>query len=77
MANVIVMSAAQAALVTKKASPYAEIRPVPMTDGRFYVGVEVINDPAFAQWHAQLAAFAAANQVTYASIAAFLPPGRS
>ena len=73
MANVMVMSAAQAAQVTQKVSPYAAIKPVPMTDGRFYVGVEVVNDPAFAQWHTQLAAFAAANSVPFASISAFLP----
>ena len=50
MANVIVFSAAIRNAIRGKSDldPFSEIEPVLLTDGRYYVGVEVLGDVAYS-----------------------------
>lgn len=75
MPNVLHLTAAQAASVQaggisgpSTISPHATLIPVALTDGTFYVGVEVVTDPAFAD-----RSFAAIPVVAYATISALVP----
>lgn len=69
-ADVIVMTSAQADAVRSKPTPYAAIEPVPLTDGSYIVGEEVLVDPAHA---AKKAALQALPKATAASIKDKLP----
>lgn len=74
MATVIPLSAADAAHVrgaSGVAPEIAALSPFPLTDGRFYLGVEVLSDPMHADEHDYLAALP---QVDFATIASLLPP---
>jgi hypothetical protein len=50
MANVIVFTQAICDAIRGKSDrdPFSEIEPVLMTDGRYYVGVEVLGDVAYS-----------------------------
>jgi hypothetical protein len=74
MPTVIVLTAEQADVVRgpSTARPdFARLQPIALTDGRFYVGVEVLAGPDFAEHHAFLAALP---QVDFATLADLIPP---
>jgi hypothetical protein len=72
MASVILLSADDAAHVRGMSdeTPLASLQPLPLTDGRFYLGVEVLADPAHAEFHDYLSALP---QVDYSEIASLVP----
>jgi hypothetical protein len=74
MSTVILLSAADAQHVRGPSAidpSIAALSPFPLTDGRFYLGVEVQSDPLHADDHDYLAALP---QADYASLASLLPP---
>ncbi len=76
MATVILLTAGQADAVrgpSSEAPELAALVPVALTDGRFYLGVEVLADPDHAT-HATLLGGLA--QADFADLAAFLPSSR-
>lgn len=73
MANVILLTSAEADAVrgpSAEAPTRAALQPVALTDGRFILGVEVLDDPAHAEARAFLAALPTAPA---AEIAGLLP----
>ena len=73
MTTVILLTAAQADAVRGPSSEtpnLASLEPVALTDGRFILGIEVLNDPSHAENHAALAALPTA---AAADIASLLP----
>lgn len=70
--NVIHMTAAQAALVAgvSPIDPNQILTPSPLTDGTFMLGVQNIDNPAFADRRALLQSFP---QVDYSVISALVP----
>jgi hypothetical protein len=74
MATVILLTAAQADQVRGPSTEFptfAALAPIALTDGRCYLGVEVLADPA----HAEAAAFLAGlPHADFATIQALLPP---
>ncbi len=74
MPEVILLTAAQADTVrgpSEEAEAAATLQPIALTDGRFYVGVEVLDDPAHDAHRDVLAALPT---VDFAILAAFLLP---
>jgi hypothetical protein len=74
MSTVILLSAADSAHVSGPSAidpSIAALTPLPLTDGRFYLGVSVLDDPLHAEFHDYLAALP---QADYASLAGLLPP---
>lgn len=73
MPNVIHMTAAQAASVTgKSTTTNAALEPIALTDGTFFVGLEVLAGDAFADRHTLLLSYP---QVDYdAVVVPLLPP---
>lgn len=70
---VILLTSAQAAAVSgpsAEAGNISALAPLPLTDGRFYLGVSVLDDPTHAEHHDALAALP---QADYASLAALMP----
>jgi hypothetical protein len=75
MSLVILLTPAQAAQVrgpSDEAPGLAALQPIALTDGRFILGAEVLNDPLHAEDHAFLASLP---QVDAATVAALLPAG--
>lgn len=73
MATVILLAAADAAHVrgaSGVAPDIAALSPFALTDGRFYLGVEVLSDPLHADDRDYLAALP---QIDIAGIASLLP----
>jgi hypothetical protein len=73
MAMVIVLLAADAAHVrgaSEVAPAIAALSPFPLTDGRYYLDLEVLSDPLHADNHDYLATLP---RVDFASIASLLP----
>lgn len=50
----LILTAAEADAVRGKSGPMAEIVPIPLADGRFVLGSEVLDDPAHAARRATL-----------------------
>jgi hypothetical protein len=74
MSMVILLSATDSVHVSGPSAidpSIAALTPFPLTDGRFYLGVEVLDDPSHAEFHDYLAAL---SQADYASLASLLPP---
>ena len=55
MSHLIILAAAEADKVRGKSFPMAAIEPIPLEDGTFMLGVEVLADPAHAAQSAFLA----------------------
>jgi len=73
MSKVILLTAAQAAAVrgpSETEPKFAALQPAPLTDGRYILGVEVLDDPALAEDRAFLSGLA---QADVADIADLLP----
>lgn len=72
MSTVIVLTAAQATQVRgpSNETPLAALAPVPLTDGRYILGPEVLTNPN----HVEDAAFLAGlPQVDFATVASLMP----
>jgi hypothetical protein len=74
MSKVIVLPEALAVQVRgiSDATQMAFLEPLPLTDGTYFLGAEVLNDPAHAKHRAALSALP---QVDLSNIAALLPKG--
>ncbi len=74
MATIILLTAAQADQVRGPSAEmpnFAALAPVALTDGRFYLGVEVLVDPAHGE---DVAFLSTLPQADFATIQALLPP---
>lgn len=72
MAYVIVLADEQATEIRGPSAvdPQCAIMPIALTDGRFFVGVEILDDPAHAAHHDMLADLP---MVDYETITGLLP----
>ncbi len=74
MSLVLILTAAQAAQVATP-QPFSgdgpALNPLPLTDGRYFVGIEVLADPVLS---ALLAPLGTLPQVDYSTIVPLLPP---
>jgi hypothetical protein len=72
MSTVILLTAADADKVrgVSAETPLAALDPARLTDGRFFLGVEVLSDPAHAEDRDFLSTLP---RVDYASIASLIP----
>jgi hypothetical protein len=73
MATVIILTAAQATQVrgpSDEAPNLAALQPIPLTDGRYILGVEVLTDPLHTEDKTFLSGLP---QADYASLSALLP----
>lgn len=76
MSNVIILSAAQASLVRGYSDrnppgfPLARLDPIPLKDGTFMLGVEVLNDPRHVRFKNVIASLTI---VDMATLTALLP----
>jgi hypothetical protein len=71
---VIILSSAETDQVrgpSHEAPGLASLQPIALLDGTFYLGVETLSDPNFAEHRAMLAALP---QVEFGSIQALVPP---
>jgi len=74
MSLVILLSSAQAAAVrgVSAETSLAALEPRPLTDGRFFLGVEVLADPSHAEHWPLLSSLP---QADYDTIASLVPQG--
>jgi hypothetical protein len=76
MATVILLTAAQAAQVSgasEEVQNFAALQPIALTDGRFILGPEVLDDPAHVEDRAFLSALP---QVEFSTVAALMPKAK-
>lgn len=76
MSTIILLQAADAEHVRGPSSetPRASLQPLPLTDGRFYLGAEVLTDPAHAEFRDYLGALP---QADYSAISSLVPSAPS
>jgi hypothetical protein len=77
MATIILLTAAQATSVrgpSTEAPNFAALAPIPLTDGRCILGVEVLSDPLHAEDATLLSTLPQADSSTIASL---MPPGKA
>jgi hypothetical protein len=69
----IILDADQAAQVhgPSEETNLSALNPLPLSDGRFYLGVAVLDDPDHAEWHDLLAA---CPQLTLDELSPLIPP---
>lgn len=70
MSDVIILTAAEAEAVRGNSTPIAAIEPVALKDGRFILGVEVLNDPAHAKHLSKLSGLSKSDAKDIASLLA-------
>jgi hypothetical protein len=73
---VILLTAAQASEVqgVSAVTPLAALHPMPLTDGRFYLGAEVLTDPAHAD---KLAILSTLPTADFSTIASLIPQAKT
>lgn len=70
MSSIIILTAAEAEAVRGMSTPIAAIEPVALKDGRFILGVEVLNDPAHAKHLSKLSGLSKSDAKDIASLLA-------